>query len=50
MNPLLAWLVSDASGGVNGRRFIGKLWDPALPPGDAAARCMSPHPELPAIL
>ena len=50
MNPLLAWLVSDASGGINGRRFIGKLWDAALPPGEAAVRCMSPHPDLPAIL
>jgi 3-oxoacyl-[acyl-carrier protein] reductase len=50
MNPLLAWLLSDASGGLNGRRFVGKLWDASLPPDEAARRAMQPRPDLPAIL
>jgi 3-oxoacyl-[acyl-carrier protein] reductase len=50
MNPLLAWLVSDASSGVTGRRFVGKLWDASLPPDEAALRAMQPRPDLPAIL
>jgi 3-oxoacyl-[acyl-carrier protein] reductase len=50
MNPLLAWLLSDASAGLNGRRFVGKLWDASLPPDEAARRAMQPRPDLPAIL
>jgi 3-oxoacyl-[acyl-carrier protein] reductase len=50
MNPLLAWLISDASDGITGRRFVGKLWNPALAPDDAARGAMQPRPDLPAIL
>jgi 3-oxoacyl-[acyl-carrier protein] reductase len=50
LNPLVAWLVSDASHGITGRRFVGRLWDAALPPDEAARRAMAVHPDLPAIL
>ena len=50
MNAALLWLLSDASSGVNGRRLVGKLWDPSLAPDEAAARAMQPHPDLPSIL
>jgi 3-oxoacyl-[acyl-carrier protein] reductase len=32
----IRWLMSTASDGVTGRRFIAKVWDPALPPAEAA--------------
>ena len=38
MNPALLWLASELSDGVTGRRYIGKLWDNSVPPGEAAAR------------
>jgi NAD(P)-dependent dehydrogenase (short-subunit alcohol dehydrogenase family) len=38
MNPVLLWLASELSDGVTGHRYIGKLWDASLPPGEAAAR------------
>lgn len=50
MNDALLWLVSDASGGVTGRRLVGRLWDPGLPPDEAAQKAMPAAPELPAIL
>lgn len=31
------WLASDASNGVNGQRFVGCNWNPALPADEAAA-------------
>lgn len=31
----IRWLMSDASGGVTGRRFIGRKWNPAAPWQDA---------------
>ena len=37
MNPALLWLASEQSDGVTGKRYIGKLWDAGLPPGEAAA-------------
>jgi NAD(P)-dependent dehydrogenase (short-subunit alcohol dehydrogenase family) len=42
------WLASPASDGVTGRRFIAALWDPALPPEQAAAQAGAPigWPEL----
>jgi 3-oxoacyl-[acyl-carrier protein] reductase len=46
MNPLLLWLASDLSDGMTGKRYIGKLWDSSLPPGEAAARAEQ-APELP---
>lgn len=36
MNPLALWLASSRSDGVTGCRFVGRLWDPALPPDEAA--------------
>ena len=36
MDPLAVWLASEQSDGTNGCRFVGKLWDPALPPTEAA--------------
>lgn len=36
------WLASAHSDGVNGRRFIGRLWDPALPFAEAAQKCSAP--------
>jgi NAD(P)-dependent dehydrogenase (short-subunit alcohol dehydrogenase family) len=38
MAPPLNWLVSDAAGGVTGRRFLATHWDPRLPPQEAAAK------------
>jgi NAD(P)-dependent dehydrogenase (short-subunit alcohol dehydrogenase family) len=42
------WLASPASDGVTGRRFVAALWDPALPPEQAAAQAGAPigWPEL----
>ena len=38
MNPLVVWLASDLSDGKSGGRYVGKLWDPSLPPNQAAER------------
>jgi NAD(P)-dependent dehydrogenase (short-subunit alcohol dehydrogenase family) len=38
----IVWLVSDASDGVTGARFVGRLWDNSLPPGEAAAKVRAP--------
>jgi len=38
MIPPLLWLVSEATGGVTGSRFAANLWDPALPPEQAAEK------------
>ena len=38
MNPLVVWLASDLSDGKTGGRYVGKLWDSALPPNAAAER------------
>jgi NAD(P)-dependent dehydrogenase (short-subunit alcohol dehydrogenase family) len=42
MAPVVAWLVSPESDGINGRRFVAKLWDPSVPPSEAAAACSEP--------
>jgi NAD(P)-dependent dehydrogenase (short-subunit alcohol dehydrogenase family) len=42
MAPPLNWLVSDAAGGVTGRRFLAAHWDPSLPPEEAAAKAGAP--------
>ncbi len=39
--PIL-WLASSASDGVTGMRFQAALWDPALPPPEAAQRAGAP--------
>ncbi|MEE8333016.1 MAG: SDR family oxidoreductase [Alphaproteobacteria bacterium] len=36
MDPLAVWLAGTGSDGKTGQRFVGKLWDPDLPPGQAA--------------
>jgi NAD(P)-dependent dehydrogenase (short-subunit alcohol dehydrogenase family) len=38
----ICWLMSKASDGVTGRRFIAKAWDGALPPAEAAAKAGAP--------
>jgi 3-oxoacyl-[acyl-carrier protein] reductase len=42
MVPPLLWLVSPAADQVNGRRFDANLWDPKLPPDEAARRSGRP--------
>jgi len=42
MAPPLNWLVSDAAGGVTGRRFLATHWDASLPPEEAAAKAGAP--------
>jgi NAD(P)-dependent dehydrogenase (short-subunit alcohol dehydrogenase family) len=42
MAPPILWLASRASDGVTGRRFNARLWDSALPPGEAAAKAGQP--------
>jgi NAD(P)-dependent dehydrogenase (short-subunit alcohol dehydrogenase family) len=38
----IRWLMSTASDGVTGRRFIAKVWDSALPPAEAANKASNP--------
>jgi NAD(P)-dependent dehydrogenase (short-subunit alcohol dehydrogenase family) len=38
----IVWLASTLSNGVSGARFVGKLWDDALPPEQAAGRAREP--------
>src|SRR6266851_3628834 len=50
MVPPLLWVVSPAADTVNVYRFDANLWDPALPPAEAAARAGRPagfemHPQ-----
>jgi NAD(P)-dependent dehydrogenase (short-subunit alcohol dehydrogenase family) len=40
--PPAQWLASSASDGVTGRRFVAGLWDPALPPEQAAEAAGAP--------
>ncbi len=48
MVPPILWLASRLSDGVTGARFVGKLWDDRLAPGDAAAKAREPSVLLPA--
>jgi 3-oxoacyl-[acyl-carrier protein] reductase len=48
MVPPVLWLASRMSDGTNGARFVGKLWDDRLPPGEAAAKAREPSVLLPA--
>jgi 3-oxoacyl-[acyl-carrier protein] reductase len=45
--PIL-WLASRLSDGVTGTRFVGKLWDDALPPNEAAQKAREAPVLLPA--
>jgi 3-oxoacyl-[acyl-carrier protein] reductase len=38
----IVWLISNESDGVTGSRFVGRLWDAKLPPGEAAAKVRAP--------
>ena len=42
MVPPILWLASPDSDGVTGMRFQAALWDPALPPAEAAGRAGAP--------
>ncbi|MBM3485545.1 MAG: SDR family NAD(P)-dependent oxidoreductase [Alphaproteobacteria bacterium] len=42
MRAPILWLMSAASDGVTMRRFLGRDWDPSLPPADAAAKAGHP--------
>jgi 3-oxoacyl-[acyl-carrier protein] reductase len=42
MDNAIVWLASRLSDGKTGGRYVGKLWDPSLPPGEAAARAIEP--------
>ena len=42
MAPPLVWLVSDAAGGVTGRRFLAVHWDEKLPAAQAADKAGAP--------
>jgi 3-oxoacyl-[acyl-carrier protein] reductase len=48
MVPPILWLASRLSDGVTGARFVGKLWDDALPPTEAANNAREPSVLLPA--
>jgi 3-oxoacyl-[acyl-carrier protein] reductase len=47
MVPPILWLASRLSDGVTGGRFVGKLWDDRLPPGEAAAKAREASVLLP---
>jgi 3-oxoacyl-[acyl-carrier protein] reductase len=47
MVPPIVWLASRHSDGVNGARFVGKLWDEGLPPNEAAAKAREASVLLP---
>jgi 3-oxoacyl-[acyl-carrier protein] reductase len=42
MQAPVVWLASDASAGVNGRRFIARSWDEALPEAERVTRASAP--------
>src|SRR5262245_57566998 len=48
MVPPVLWLASRLSDGVTGARFVGKLWDDGLPPGEAATKAREAPVLLPA--
>ena len=48
MVPPILWLASRLSDGVTGARFVGKLWDDALPPDEAAQKAREASVLLPA--
>lgn len=51
MNPLIIRLASDLSDGKTGGCYVGKNWDPGLPPNEAAEKArrapvfLTPPPE-----
>jgi len=47
MVAAIVWLASPLSDGITGARFVGKLWDANLPPGEAAAKAREASVLLP---
>ena len=50
MNAAMLWLASDFSNDETGQRYIGKDWDPTLPPAEAALRARQSIQATPAIM
>ncbi|MCC5987402.1 MAG: SDR family oxidoreductase [Pararhodobacter sp.] len=50
MRRAIRWLCADESNGSSGGRFIARLWDENLPPGEAAEKAKSPSVDKPAIM
>ena len=48
--PPTLWLCADDSSAFNGRRIVGKDWDPDIAPQAAAARAMQPKHDAPRIM
>jgi len=48
--PPTLWLCADDSAAFNGRRLVGKDWDPGLSPALAVARAMQPKHDAPRIM
>jgi 3-oxoacyl-[acyl-carrier protein] reductase len=48
--PPTLWLCADESAAFNGRRIVGKDWDPQQPPAVAVARAMQPKHDAPRIM
>jgi 3-oxoacyl-[acyl-carrier protein] reductase len=48
--PPTLWLCADDSAAFNGRRIVGKDWDPDAAPAVAAARAMQPQNAAPRIM
>jgi 3-oxoacyl-[acyl-carrier protein] reductase len=44
------WLCADESNGYNGRRVVGRDWDPDLPPSEAVAMAMQPKHDAPLVM
>jgi 3-oxoacyl-[acyl-carrier protein] reductase len=38
----IVWLISNDSDGINGSRFVGRLWNANLPPSEAAKQAQAP--------
>jgi len=50
MRAGILWLCSDLSNGQSGGRYIARLWNPALPPNEAAAAARAAPVEKPTIM
>lgn len=50
MRDPAVWLASDASAAMTGRRMIARLWNPALPPDEAASLACGAPVEKPALM
>ncbi|GAA4323831.1 3-oxoacyl-[acyl-carrier-protein] reductase [Pigmentiphaga soli] len=50
MRAPVRWLASERSSAWTGRRFIAKLWDPALPDDEAVLKSAMPAQDVPATI